>query len=110
MGRSSVFTAVRHALEPDSAEIAIHVRLQPRCLLLQSPGVEPNVLRVGVNEPWAYAHPIQNTLKGGPVLFIRGDEAEEAWPIIDAVMKAWSAGDVPLQDHAAGGPRQGTAL
>ena len=58
----------------------------------------------------AYAYPIQETVKGGPVLFIRGDEAEEAWPIIDPVMKARSAGDVPLQDHAAGGPRRGTPL
>ena len=58
----------------------------------------------------AYAHPIQETVKGGPVLFIRGDEAEEAWPIIDAVMKAWSPGDVSLQDDAAGGPRRGTPL
>ena len=58
----------------------------------------------------AYAHPIQETVKGGPMLFIRGDEAEEAWPIIDPVMKAWSPGDVSLQDDAAGGPRRGTPL
>jgi hypothetical protein len=45
------------------------------------------------------------------MLFIRGDEAEEAWRIIDPVMNAWSAGDVRLQvnpagqeDHAVGAP------
>jgi glucose-6-phosphate 1-dehydrogenase len=37
-----------------------------------------------------------------PMLFIRGDEAEEAWRIIDPVMKAWSAGDVPMQEYPAG--------
>ena len=36
------------------------------------------------------------------MLFIRGDEAEEAWRIIDPVMAAWAAGDVPMQEYAAG--------
>jgi glucose-6-phosphate 1-dehydrogenase len=31
------------------------------------------------------------------MLFIRDDEAEEAWRIIDPMMKTRSAGDVPLQ-------------
>ena len=45
------------------------------------------------------------------MLFIRGDEAENAWRIIDPVMNAWSAGEVPMQeypgrqeDHAVGAP------
>ena len=45
---------------------------------------------------------IQEMLEGDPMLFIRGDEAEEAWRIIDPVMAAWAAGDVPLQEYAAG--------
>ena len=60
----------------------------------------------------AYAHPIQETVKGGPMLFIRGDEAEEAWPTdpMIEVIEAWSPGGVSLQDDAAGGPRRGTPL
>jgi glucose-6-phosphate 1-dehydrogenase len=42
----------------------------------------------------AYAHLILDMLNSNPMRFIRGDEAE-AWRIIDPVMKAWSAGDVP---------------
>jgi glucose-6-phosphate 1-dehydrogenase len=38
----------------------------------------------------------------GPMLFIRGDEAEEAWRIIDPVMNAWTAGEVPMQEYPAG--------
>ena len=45
-------------------------------------------------------------LQNDPMLFIRGDEAEEAWRIIDPVMSAWSAGEVPMQEYAAGGPRR----
>jgi glucose-6-phosphate 1-dehydrogenase len=120
------------AIESDSAEIAIHFRPLPRYLLDQWPGVEPNVLRIGLTAPYvrlattlngpertvenrvlevrstlprftAYAHLIGQMLKGDPMLFIRGDEAEEAWRIIDPVMNAWSAGDVPMQEYPAGG-------
>ncbi len=41
-------------------------------------------------------------LQRNPMLFIRGDEAEEAWRIIDPVMAAWAAGDVPMEEYAAG--------
>jgi glucose-6-phosphate 1-dehydrogenase len=37
-----------------------------------------------------------------PMLFIHGDEAEEAWRIIDPMMKTWTAGDVPMQEYPAG--------
>jgi glucose-6-phosphate 1-dehydrogenase len=119
------------ALAADSAEIAIHFRPLPRYLLDQWPGVEPNVLTLGLTEPYvrlsttlngpertaeirqleahstpprftAYAHLILDMLNSNPMLFIRGDEAEEAWRIIDPVMKAWSAGEVPMQEYAAG--------
>ena len=49
-----------------------------------------------------YANLILAMLKSDPTLLIRGDEAEESWRVIDPVMKAWSAGDVPMQEYAAG--------
>jgi glucose-6-phosphate 1-dehydrogenase len=126
------------ALAADSAEIAIHFRPLPRFMLDRVPGVEPNVLRLGLTEPYVrlattlngpdrtaenrelevqstaskrtpYANLILEMLKRDPMLFIRGDEAEEAWRIIDPVMNAWSAGHVPMQDYAAGGPPPGPA-
>ena len=57
----------------------------------------------------AYAHLILEMLRSDPMLFIRGDEAEEAWRIIDPVMAAWSAGDVPMQEYAAGTAPPGPA-
>jgi glucose-6-phosphate 1-dehydrogenase len=127
------------ALKADSAEIAIHFRPLPQYLLAQWPGVEPNALRIGLTEPYvrltttlngpertaerreldarstaprftAYAHLIQEMLKGDPMLFIASDEAEEAWRIIDPVMNAWSVGDVPLQEYPAGGAPPGPAF
>jgi glucose-6-phosphate 1-dehydrogenase len=43
------------------------------------------------------------------MLFMRGDEAEEAWRIIDPVMAAWSTGAVPMQEYRAGGAPPGPA-
>ena len=92
------------AFQTDSAEIAIHFRPLPRYLTDQWPGVEPNVLRIGLTEPYVrlattlngpgqtaehrqqrrarprrghgHSHLIQEMLEGDPMLFIRGDEAQ----------------------------------
>jgi glucose-6-phosphate 1-dehydrogenase len=50
----------------------------------------------------AYANLILHMLRSDPMLFIRGDEAEESWRIIDPVMTAWAAGEVPMQEYPAG--------
>jgi glucose-6-phosphate 1-dehydrogenase len=120
------------ALSADSAEIAVHFRAIPGYLTEQVPGVEPNVLRIGLTEPYvrlsttlngpertaetrelearstpprftAYANLILEMLNNDPMLFIRGDEAEESWRIIDPVMTAWRTGRVPMQEYPAGG-------
>ena len=119
------------ALPENSAEIAIHFRPMPGYLLERWPGVEPNVLRLGLTEPYLrlsttvngpeqraetvelealssapgltpYAHLIHEMLRNDPMLFIRGDEAEESWRIIDPVMSAWGADEVPMQEYPAG--------
>ncbi len=119
------------ALPENSAEIAIHFRAMPSYLLEKWPGVEPNVLRIGLTEPYVrlsttvngpdrtaetvdlearssapaltpYAHLIHEMLHNDPMLFIRGDEAEESWRIIDPVLRAWAADEVPMQEYPAG--------
>ena len=124
------------ALEHPSAEIAVHFRALPPYLTDQWPGVEPNILRIGLTEPYvrlsttlngpdrtaeqrqlettsaappltAYAHLIEHMLHNDPMLFIRGDEAEESWRIVDPVMQAWSSGAVELQEYPAGGAAPG---
>lgn len=125
------------ALAAESAETAIHLRPLPAYLRDRWPGVEPNVLRLGLIEPYVclsttlnapgreietralelhsaasrrspYANLILEMCRGDPTLFIRGDEAEEAWRIIDPVVTAWSAGEVPLREYPAGGPPPGS--
>lgn len=41
-------------------------------------------------------------LDGDPLLSIRGDEAEELWRVVEPVLQAWRAGEVPMQEYAAG--------
>jgi glucose-6-phosphate 1-dehydrogenase len=126
------------ALAAASAEIAIHFRPLPGYVLQRWPGVEANTLRLGLTEPYVrlgttlngperasitcdlearsagprfapYAHLVRQMLDREPTLFIRGDEAEEAWRIVDPVVRAWAAGEVPLQEYAAGTTPPGPA-
>jgi glucose-6-phosphate 1-dehydrogenase len=36
------------------------------------------------------------------MLAVRGDAAEQSWRIVDPVLAAWRAGDVPLDEYPAG--------
>lgn len=49
-----------------------------------------------------YGHVLLDILRGGTWLSVRGDEAEEAWRILDPVLDAWRQDLVPLEDYAAG--------
>jgi glucose-6-phosphate 1-dehydrogenase len=50
----------------------------------------------------AYGLVLQELLHGETTLSISDAEAEESWRIVEPVLAAWAAGDVPLQDYPAG--------
>lgn len=50
----------------------------------------------------AYARLMLDFLSGGSSLSVRGDEAEQAWRIIDPVLQAWADGLVPMEEYTAG--------
>jgi glucose-6-phosphate 1-dehydrogenase len=50
----------------------------------------------------AYGQVLLDVLAGGCSLSVRGDEAEEAWRVMTPVLEAWSRGEVPLEEYAAG--------
>jgi glucose-6-phosphate 1-dehydrogenase len=120
------------ALARDSAEIAFHFKKVRGYLSNVSIDVAPNVLRIGLMKPYvrlettingpeftplnqtlemlaeeprrkAYANLIVEMLNNRPLLFIRGDEAEEAWRVIDPIATAWANDEVPMQTYPAGG-------
>ncbi len=62
---------------------------------------EPIVLnatdvRANVGGYTAYEQLILDVLIGDTSLFIRGDEAEQAWQIVQPVLNGWASGGVPL--------------
>ena len=50
----------------------------------------------------AYERLFLDLLEGNTTLFIRADEAEEAWRVADPILDAWAKGVVPLQEYPAG--------
>jgi glucose-6-phosphate 1-dehydrogenase len=62
--------------------------------------------------PEAYERLLLDAMVGDPTLFIRSDEVDQAWRIVDPILTAWGQGSAPLAGYAAGswGPRQADRL
>jgi len=100
------------ALSPN----ALAIRVQPdEGMALRFNVKIPGAARVGPSElrfayregnedyfPEAYERLLADALAGDSTLFIRSDEAEEAWRIVDALEAAW-AGGPPPESYPAGG-------
>jgi len=61
-----------------------------------------------VEAPEAYERLIHDALIGDQTLFIRGDEAEAAWTVIDPIEQGWTASQTEPQEYAPGtwGPKR----
>ena len=62
--------------------------------------------------PEAYERLLLDALVGDPTLFIRSDEVQHAWRIVDPILTAWEEGSAPLDSYPAGswGPSTSDAL
>lgn len=66
-------------------------------------GRQPGVLQVASpGERTAYGLVLTDLLSGGSRLSVSGEEAEQAWRIVDPVLQAWAEGGVPLLEYPAG--------
>ncbi|MEV6987022.1 glucose-6-phosphate dehydrogenase [Sphaerisporangium sp. NPDC051017] len=120
------------ALGHDRKEVAVRFRPVPHLPLGLNEEAAPNVLRFGLEPESmtlaltgigtgahtlapltltaqmappdlpAYGRLLLDVLHGNAALFIRGDEAEEAWRVLAPVMSAWSRDLVPLVEYPAG--------
>ncbi|AXK31279.1 glucose-6-phosphate dehydrogenase [Streptomyces armeniacus] len=130
------------ALGADRKEVAVRFRSVPHLPFGHSEEALPNVLRfqlepegltldltgIGAHadelaplslsarmEPAdlpAYGRLLLDVLTGDPALSIRGDEAEEAWRVVEPVLSAWERDLVPLEEYPAGSdgpPARGNA-
>ena len=113
-------------LEPIFANDLI-VRVQPEegiswRLNAKVPGGQMNVKPVAldflykttfnVEPPEAYERLIADAMAGDQTLFIRGDEAEAAWAVIDPIEQGWAAGHGKPREYSPGqwGPDAATDL
>ena len=53
-------------------------------------------------ERTAYRQVLTDVLSGGSRTSVSSAETEQAWRVVDPVLTAWSAGDVPLEEYPAG--------
>jgi glucose-6-phosphate 1-dehydrogenase len=62
--------------------------------------------------PEAYERLLLDAMLGDPTLFIRTDEVEQAWRIVDPILEAWKDPAVPVARYQAGtwGPREADRL
>jgi glucose-6-phosphate 1-dehydrogenase len=65
-----------------------------------------------VEPPEAYERLIFDAMLGDQTLFIRGDEAEAAWAVIDPIEQGWQQSKKPPQEYAPGswGPKDSLNL
>jgi glucose-6-phosphate 1-dehydrogenase len=62
--------------------------------------------------PDAYERLLLDAMVGDPTLFIRSDEVDQAWQIVQPLLTTWAERPTPLAGYAAGtwGPRQADQL
>ncbi len=62
--------------------------------------------------PDAYERLLLDAMVGDPTLFIRTDEVEQAWRVVQPILDAWAATDAPLARYEAGtwGPKAADLL
>jgi glucose-6-phosphate 1-dehydrogenase len=62
--------------------------------------------------PEAYERLLLDAMAGDPTLFIRTDEVEQAWQIVEPIIEAWQDREVPLARYPAGtwGPKAADRL
>lgn len=66
--------------------------------------------KLGNSEMRPYGEILSFIIDGDPLLSVRGDVAEECWRIVDPVLAAWQAGDVPMEEYPVGSAGPGTWL
>ncbi len=90
---------LRFSLGPDLVSLEVNVNGGEDPFALHRVTLETEL---GEGDLKAYAEVLSEILEGDPALSVRADAAVECWRIIEPVQIAWAAGEVPLQEYAAG--------
>ncbi|ASN52187.1 glucose-6-phosphate dehydrogenase [Sinomonas sp. R1AF57] len=92
-------TRLRVGFGPDTLQLEVDVNGPGDVLTLNRVTLDADL-----NAPdlLPYGEVLDGVLEGDPLLSVRGDTAEDCWRVIDPVLAAWAAGDVPLEEYTAG--------
>jgi glucose-6-phosphate 1-dehydrogenase len=91
---------LRLQLGPD--RIALNMNINGPCDPFDLEQVELSADFAPQNFFSAYERLFFDLLEGNTTLFIRADEAEESWQVVEPILEAWEKGLVPLLEYPAG--------
>ena len=92
-------SVLRFSLGPDRMELELNVNGGDDPFELERAVLEADL---GAGALKAYGEVLSGILDADAALSVRGDAAEQSWRIVDPVLAAWRAGDVPLDEYPAG--------
>jgi glucose-6-phosphate 1-dehydrogenase len=92
-------TRLRIGFGPDTLRLEIDVNGPGDIFTLDREVMETNLHSADL---LPYGEVLDGILTGDPMLSVRGDIAEDCWRIVEPVLKAWEANEVPLEEYAAG--------
>lgn len=92
-------TVLRLTLGPDRMALEVNLNGPGDPFHLDRASLEAEF---GEGELLAYAEVLQGILDGDPTLSVRGDTAEQCWRIVQPVLDAWAADEVPMDEYPAG--------
>jgi glucose-6-phosphate 1-dehydrogenase len=90
---------LRIGFDPDRLDLDLNINGPDDPFIL-----DPVTLEAGFGQGQLppYGEVLRAVLDGDPTLSVRGDNAEQCWRIVEPILAAWHAGEVPLQDYPAG--------
>lgn len=98
-------------------EMEIRMRFQAKQpgpqMVLQPVDMVFNYASYGDSHPEAYETLLEDVIEGNPTLFMRADQVESAWEIIQPILEAWKARppvDFPNYSPGSWGPEDAEAL
>jgi len=90
---------LRLQLDPDRVSLGVNINGPGDPFTLEWMELD---MTLAPQSPPAYGRLLLDVLDGDPTLFIRDDEAEESWQIIEPISALWAENKVPLLEYPAG--------
>ena len=92
-------TRLRIGFGPDTLELDIDVNGPGDVFCLDRATLQAEL---NASDLLPYGEVLDSVLSGDPTLSVRGDTAEDFWRIVEPVLAAWNANEVPMDEYPAG--------